>query len=300
MRGECMETHPLEARRVVEFARAKVNLTLHVRGKRLDGYHELESLVMFADFGDELTISSAFEDDMRVLGPFAGAIDGDNLVFKAKTALAEWLKVSMTGRFVLTKNIPVAAGLGGGSSDAAAAIRGLLRLHSPDIDATAIPSNITAKVGADVPVCLFQKAAWMRGIGEHVTATASDCKLPILLVNPGVKLATRDVFNTLNADPYKSHSPTESMPIDWVCAETAVRRLSSGRNDLEAPAALLQPVIREVLQALNEMDDCLLSRLSGSGPTCFGIFRTLAAANRAQTELRTDQPNWWSVATTLS
>lgn len=288
------------ANSICEAARAKVNLTLHMKGKRRDGYHELESLVVFADVSDELVFTPASEDRLGLEGPFAGLVDGENLVLKAKRAFASWLGVTVSGDFLLKKNIPVAAGLGGGSSDAAATIRALLKAYDRDEDTKTFIRQ-SAAIGADVPVCLQNSAAWMCGLGERVTPVSGLTPLPALLVNPGIKLSTAAVFKTLNAKPLQPEEAGDppSFP-GWRNPQEAAVWLNEGRNDLEAPAIALEPAVKKVLDALRRLDDCMLSRLSGSGPTCFGIFLSQDAAAEAAGEMRRSYPNWWVQATTLS
>ncbi len=290
----------LVAGSVCETARAKVNLTLHIKGKRPDGYHELESLVVFADVCDELVFTPASDDSLSLEGPFAGLVDGENLVLKTKRAVATWLGIAIGGHFRLTKNIPVAAGLGGGSSDAAATIRALLQA----CDSTANAKDFlkqSAAIGADVPVCLQNSAAWMCGLGERVTPVTGLTPLPAILVNPRIKLSTAAVFKTLNAKPLQ---PEESGPppafAGWNDPQEAAAWLNEGRNDLEAPAIALEPAVERVLDTLRRLDGCLLSRLSGSGPTCFGIFSSQDAAGEAAREIERSCPKWWVQATTLS
>jgi 4-diphosphocytidyl-2-C-methyl-D-erythritol kinase len=286
---------------VREFARAKVNLTLHILGKRPDGYHELESLVVFADLCDELSFRPGPIDHLRLRGPFAGAVDGENLVFKAKRMAAAWLGRELLGDFELEKNIPVAAGLGGGSSDAAATIRILLEAYAASSEPDTLIEKVAA-IGADVPVCLYHRPAWMRGLGEHLTPAGNVAALPAVLVNPGVKLSTAAVFERLAAAPYEG-SGDNSLTLadrDFSTPEKAATSLAAGRNDLETPAAALEPAINEVLDALRKQEGCLLARLSGSGPTCFGLFPSEAAAGQAASEIVKDHPSWWSVATVLS
>jgi 4-diphosphocytidyl-2-C-methyl-D-erythritol kinase len=285
---------------VCETAPAKVNLTLHIKGKRSDGYHELESLVVFADVCDELVFTPASEDRLSLEGPFAGLVDGENLVLKAKRAVASWLGVAINGDFRLKKNIPVAAGLGGGSSDAAAAIRALLKVHHRAEDAKTFIKQ-SATIGADVPVCLQNSAAWMCGLGERVTPVSGLTPLPAILVNPRIKVSTAAVFKTLNAKPLQSDEagPPPVFP-GWKDPEEAAAWLNGGRNDLEAPAIALEPAVETVLGTIRDLKGCLLSRLSGSGPTCFGIFSSQDAAARAASEIARSYPNWWVQATTLS
>jgi 4-diphosphocytidyl-2-C-methyl-D-erythritol kinase len=283
-----------------EKARAKVNLTLHVKGKRDDGYHELESLVVFAGVSDELTFSPSDRDSLVLTGPFAAAVDGENLVLRAKRSVADWLGKEISGAFSLRKNIPVAAGLGGGSSDAAAVIRSLLRIYGGSSTVTDLAAK-AASIGADVPVCLRQRAAWMRGLGERVEPVTAVSALPAILVNPMLKLPTASVFGKLNAGRY-ALDRTEKSPIAtvWSTPDEAAAELSRGRNDLEGPAIALRPEVHGVLETIRGLEGCLLARLSGSGPTCFGLFPSEDSAKNAAAVIETYQPHWWVAATTLS
>lgn len=282
-------------------ARAKINLTLHVKGKRPDGYHELESLVVFADVCDELSFAPALEDSLTIEGPFANALEGENLIFKAKRAVASWLGQDIAGAFRLEKHIPVAAGLGGGSSDAAAAVRLLLDFHAEAARDTVAPSRC-AEIGADVPVCFYHRAAWMRGLGERVTPAEGLIPLPAVLVNPRIKLSTAEVFKKLSAARFLPGDETAEppFPTDWDDPETAATALLGHRNDLEAPAIALEPAVDTVLETLRTLEGCLLARLSGSGPTCFGLFRSVALAAQAASDLAKARPGWWVVPTVLS
>jgi 4-diphosphocytidyl-2-C-methyl-D-erythritol kinase len=283
-----------------EQARAKVNLTLHILGKRPDGYHELESLVVFADLCDELSFRPASEDRLSAEGSFAEAIDGENLIFKAKRIVADWLGREIQGEFHLKKNIPVAAGLGGGSSDAAAAIRLLLGAYST-LGADGFIERAAA-VGADVPVCLYNRAAWMRGLGERVTPAANLASLPAILVNPRIKVSTAEVFRRLGAPPYRPQeaprSPLENA--DLCDPVKAAALLKDGRNDLEKPAIAIEPAVDSTLAAIRQQEGCLLARLSGSGPTCFGLFATEEIARKAANAVAQAHPTWWTQAVTLS
>jgi 4-diphosphocytidyl-2-C-methyl-D-erythritol kinase len=249
---------------------------------------------------DELVFTPASKDRLSLEGPFAGLVDGENLVLKAKRAFASWLGVTVSGDFRLKKNIPVAAGLGGGSSDAAAAIRALLKVYDKDENAKTFIRQ-SAAIGADVPVCLQNSAAWICGLGERVTPVSGLTPLPALLVNPRIKLSTAAVFKTLNAKPLQPEEagPPPSFP-GWSNPREAAVWLNEGRNDLELPAIALEPAVKKVLDALGHLDGCMLSRLSGSGPTCFGIFLSQNAAAEAENEMRRSYPNWWVQATTLS
>lgn len=285
---------------LVDHAPAKVNLTLRVLARRADGYHELESLVVFADFGDRLSFSRGGDLALTVRGPRAAAAGAgdDNLVRKAARALAARRPGLALGAFDLDKRLPVAAGLGGGSSDAAAALRlvaeanGIAR-DDPDLYAAA------RATGADVPVCLDPRPRIMRGIGERLLPPLSLPLLPAVLVNPGVSLPTKAVFAG-----WKPASASAA-PLD----EAALRKLTSGRdllqlvaeqtNDLEPPAMVLQPSVAEVLADLRGLASCALARMSGSGATCFGLFATSEQAAAAETVLSASHPDWWVKATTF-
>ncbi len=284
-----------------ERARAKINLTLHVLGKRADGYHELDSLVVFADLCDELSFTPAPDDHLSMEGPFAGAVDGENLILKAKRAVSGWLGREIHGDFRLDKHIPVAAGLGGGSSDAAATLRILLRAYGDPASAERFIEKAAA-VGADVPVCLYNRAAWMRGLGERVTPAANVTALPAILVNPRIKVSTAEVFKRLNAAPYRPDEiPASPLPgADFSTPEKAAASLMHGRNDLEPPAVAIEPAVERALEAIRRQEGCLLARLSGSGPTCFGLFLTREAAKLAAEAVGREHSGWWVMPVTLS
>ncbi len=282
------------------FAPAKVNLTLHVLGRRPDGYHEIESLVAFADVGDKLTLGSSARLELAVHGPTAGAAGSDesNLVLKAARALAREVDGLHSGTFVLDKQLPVAAGLGGGSSDAAAALR-LLAQHNGLKPGDRRLYEAARATGADVPVCLDPRARMMRGVGEILSEPVMLPELPAVLINPGVAVPTKDVFAALAAPPLASSSePDDFISID-ADAASLVSVLTARRNDLETPAIRLQAIIADVIEALGGSPDCLLARMSGSGATCFGLFGSIGAAGEAAQRLQADHPGWWVRATTL-
>jgi len=278
---------------LTDFAPAKVNLTLRVLGRRPDGYHELESLVVFAEAGDRLTLSPDEELSLAVDGPTAAAAGSDesNLVLRAARALAARVPGLRVGRFTLDKLLPVAAGLGGGSSDAAAALRLLARANAlaPDdprvIDAARV-------VGADVPVCLDPRARIMRGIGERLSPPLALDPLAAVLVNPGVAVATRDVFVALNAGP----AAADGGVAEDVSLSAVDALIVHGVNDLQAPAIALQPVIADVLAALSACGGCRLARMSGSGATCFALYESQDAASAAAAALKAEHPSWWVAA----
>jgi 4-diphosphocytidyl-2-C-methyl-D-erythritol kinase len=273
---------------LTEPAQAKVNLFLHVIGRRADGYHLLDSLAVFTEVGDTLAVTAADALSLAVEGPFAAglAAEADNLVLRAARALAADSGIAPHGRLVLHKNLPVASGIGGGSADAAAALRLLCRLWRIAPDAAAL-TRIAAGLGADVPVCLASRASRMGGIGERLDPAPSLPDCAIALINPGVALATADVFRARQG----AWSAAAVLPGAWPNAAAMAADLGVLRNDLEPAAIGLQPVIGDVLAALAGMGGCLLARMSGSGATCFGLFADAGAAARAAEELR--RPGWW-------
>ena len=288
-----------------EKAPAKINLTLRVLGRRADGYHELESLVAFAGVGDALTFAPGGALTLAVSGPTAQAAgdNADNLVLKAARALAERIAGLTLGGFALSKRLPVAAGLGGGSADAAAALRLLARANGVALDDPRLMQAAQA-TGSDVPVCLDPKPRLMRGVGDVLSAPPDLPRLFAVLVNPGVAVSTRDVFAGLNlaSGPASggASSPAPLVLEGWGGEPTAfVAALAKERNDLEAPAIELEPAIANVLAVLQALPDCRLARMSGSGATCFGLFPTNAAAAAAARTLRVGYPQWWVRATVL-
>lgn len=284
-----------------ETAPAKINLTLRVTGRRGDGYHELCSLVCFADQGDALRLADSSELGLSVAGETAAQAGdvSDNLVLKAARALQSHIPGLKTGHFHLTKRLPVAAGLGGGSADAAAALRLLSRRNEI---APSDPRLMQAAraTGADVPVCLDPRPRVMRGIGEILSGPLALPALDAVLVNPRLPCPTGPVFQALRGfstgeDPVAALFEKTGAPEKAALIE-ALRR---SENDLEAPALALVPVIGNVLSALRGTGGCLLSRMSGSGATCFGLFETADAAEAAAMALRSRYPDWWVERTTL-
>jgi len=269
-----------------EKAPAKVNLTLRVLGRRADGYHEIESLVAFAGVGDAVTFRPGGALALAMSGPTAAAAGdvADNLVLKAARALAERVESLKLGRFTLSKRLPVSAGLGGGSADAAAALRLLARANRMTPDDPRLMQAARA-TGADVPVCLDPRARLMRGVGDILSDPLDLPRLFALLVNPGVAVATKDVFAALNVPSAKPAG--------------LLADITNGRNDLEGPAIELEPAIADVLAVLRKLPGCRLARMSGSGATCFGLFDSTRAASAAARTLRVGYPAWWTRATVL-
>jgi len=280
----------------VEQAWAKINLTLQIVGRRPDGYHELESLVVFAEVGDVLKIEAAGNLSLCVDGPFAPGLasEDDNLVLRAAQALAERAGVAPAASVTLTKNLPVASGIGGGSADAAAALRGLSRLWNITLPAVELEA-LALSLGADVPVCLRGEAAIMSGIGERLQPVPALPPLWLLLVNPGVAVPTAQVFAARDGG-FSAVAEPRLPPlglaafIDWLAARP---------NDLQAPACRQAPEVVAALAALDEFDDCLLVRMSGSGATCFGLFENENSARQAAEALAVQHPDWWVVPALL-
>jgi len=274
-----------------EKAPAKVNLTLRVLGRRDDGYHEIESLVAFAGEGDALTFTPGNALALTVSGPTASAAGDttDNLVLKAARALAEHIRGLNVGSFALSKRLPVAAGLGGGSADAAAALRLLARANGLALDDPRL-MEAARVTGADVPVCVDPRPRLMRGIGEILSAPLDLPKLPAVLVNPGVAVPTREVFGALNLKPGNVRAGEAGSPAS---PSELMELIAQGRNDLELPAIELQPVIAKVLSVLRGLPGATLARMSGSGATCFALFKTDAAATAGARTLRVGYPDWW-------
>ncbi len=286
---------------LIERAHAKVNLTLRVNCRRADGYHDLESLVAFASAADLLTLTPGPALSLRVEGPTAAAAgDGDgNLVLKAARELAAGIPHLASGAFHLEKRLPVAAGLGGGSSDAAAALRLLARANGLALDDARV-LDAARRIGSDVPVCLESRARAMRGAGELLGPQLNLPPLFAVLVNPGVGVSTPQVFARLGLQPGEVHgfgkppAFADGMPFDAMIAA-----LRKGRNDLEDAAIFDAPAISHVLAVIAAAPGCRLARMSGSGATCFGLFATRSGAIRAARVIRRDNRNWWATAVLL-
>ncbi|HEY5126853.1 MAG TPA: 4-(cytidine 5'-diphospho)-2-C-methyl-D-erythritol kinase [Bradyrhizobium sp.] len=289
-----------------EDGRAKVNLTLRVVGRRADGYHELESVVAFADCADRLSLTPGPKLDLKTTGPLAQACGdtADNLVLKAAQRLGERVPDLRLGEFILDKVLPVAAGIGGGSADAAAALRLLARANGLSLDDARL-IEVAQLIGADVPVCLASRACVMTGVGESLLPLALP-KMPCVMVNPRVPVATKDVFKALglrNSELLVGATDViraTAWPERGASVEDWVEVLAESSNDLEAPATRLQPVIGQVLSALSATDGAWLARMSGSGATCFAIYENTAEAHRASQKIQRDHPGWWVHAGVLS
>ena len=279
---------------VNERAHAKINLALHIIGRREDGYHELDSIVAFAGVADVLTIAPADSLTLNITGPFAGALprDGTISVLSAWRLLDDFSRQQGSplapAKFHLEKNLPVASGIGGGSADAAAALRGLIRLFDIPVSEQDL-SGLALQLGADVPVCLMEKSSRMRGIGEIIEPTAMELPGGIVLVNPRIATPTSRVFESLNLQRGQSFG----------AGIGNIHDIQSWRNDLTVPAVALVPEIADVIGSLNFQPDTICSRMSGSGATSFGLFESLGKAQIAADSIAKKHPNWWIVATTL-
>ena len=271
-------------------APAKINLALHVTGQRADGYHELDTLVAFGPAYDVVHVTAATTNSLEISGQEASglAAGGDNLILRA--ALAAGLG---TAAFRLEKNLPVASGIGGGSADAAAAVRGLLALYgganSPRADQVDGLAERLLGLGADIPMCLVPQSLRAQGIGEVLTPLALP-PMGCVLVNPHVQISTPDVFKSLTQ---KSNPPLPEVVPGFATPQEAISWLAGQRNDLQDAAAAGAPVILEVLDALRSQTGCGLARMSGSGATCFGLFADAEMAQQAALELAAVHPEWW-------
>lgn len=267
---------------MTEFAPAKLNLALHVTGQRADGYHLLDSLVVFAAAGDQLRLEPG-PLSLGIDGPFAAGLSPDENLCLDAARLA-----GMEARITLTKNLPVASGLGGGSADAAAVLRGLARMGAP---LPAAPEGL----GADVPVCLAGRPARMRGVGEQISPLPELPDLHLVLINPRQPVSTPEVFRGLAR---KDNPPLPDLPGRFDLAGL-IGYLALCRNDLEEPAMALCPAIAKVLRALED-EGALLARMSGSGASCFGIFDSARAAGLAAYRIGASYEDWWITATGLA
>lgn len=272
-----------------EFAPAKINLALHVLGRRMDGYHELDSVVAFADVGDELTFAPSDVTTLSVDGAFSSEVPATsgNLVLKAYAALKQHGNIPAVTMH-LKKNLPAASGMGGGSADAAAALRALIRMFDLRIESGTL-RNIALSLGADVPVCLHGKACRMQGVGEIITPLERLPAPAILLVNPRQPCGTAKVFRTMALKPGDVAGSVLNLsePAAW-------------RNDMENAALQVLPVIGDVLTSLRTLPNAQAVRMSGSGATCFALFDTRAMANEAASQFRVQQPHWWAAAAGLN
>lgn len=289
-------------RTVERLAPAKVNLFLHLLGRRADGYHLLESLFVFADYGDVVTLTAAETFEFSLKGPFAHALkadvlsDEDNIMVKAMRLLEDHVGLDLSDlHMTLEKNLPVAAGIGGGSADAAAtllALNDFWQLHVPMDDLMALG----AKLGADVPPCLMGRSAMVRGIGDDVTPVGDLPPLYVVLVNPLKGVSTPEVFKRFKAEGASFQRPLQDLPQ----GEEWQGFIGNQLNALEGPALAVLPEIADVLGALGRSAGCRLARMSGSGATCFGLYANRQEAEAAAVTLLRENPSWWVRAMVLA
>lgn len=290
-----MTQSPEDTGTITVMAPAKINLCLHICGRRDDGYHLLDSLVVFAGVGDRISVTADADISLVITGPFGAALAGesDNLVLRAVRLLKAKHAIATGARITLEKNLPVASGIGGGSADAAATLMACGRLW--DVDPTQLDDReVAASLGADVPVCLRAIPAFMGGIGEIIDAAPALPDAWLVLVNPGEPLSTKAVFTALRG---RFSAPmTRAGLADLADAKALTDVMQHAHNDLMAPARELLPSVNTVLEALAQTPGCLLARLSGSGPTCFGVFGDANSAQNAAAALTAAQPCWWAAA----
>ncbi|WP_417828500.1 4-(cytidine 5'-diphospho)-2-C-methyl-D-erythritol kinase [Thalassospira sp.] len=278
-------------------APAKVNLFLHVTGKRDDGYHLLESLVCFTASGDVLSGEMRNDDKitLSITGPMASDLSSekidDNLVMRAARLLQGTCAPDRGADLILDKRLPIASGIGGGSADAAAALRLLIDMWQIDIDPKSL-SDLALSLGADVPVCLHGRTCLMTGIGENITELPDLPDVPVVLINPGKAVSTPEIFKA-RADEGFSPAGAWETERTFTSAASLADALSECGNDLTLPASGILPEICDVLNALAREEGCLMARMSGSGATCFGIYDTSEQADRAAHAIAIRNPEWW-------
>lgn len=286
---------------LTEHALAKVNLTLDVLGRRADGYHELESLVVFAaDVHDVITLDSDAPSRVSIAGPYAERISGNNLVAAALALLQRLTPNEPIGALHLDKHLPIAAGIGGGSADAAAVLRVVQSAYQHVLewrDLTAVAKQL----GSDVPVCFANRASVMTGTGEHLQPAVIPAACAIVLVNPQTQVPadkTARIFKSLAAPEY-AETASIKPTLNFADIAAMVNYMTSRRNDLEAVATTIIPTIADVIDALMSTDSCRIARMSGAGPTCFGLFDTMESATDAAKTLSSLHASWWIKASRL-
>ncbi|AIL65647.1 4-diphosphocytidyl-2-C-methyl-D-erythritol kinase [Rickettsiales bacterium Ac37b] len=281
-------------------AKAKINLFLHVTSRTENNYHNLESIVAFAnDIYDIISIKSSNSLYLTMDGPFSSSLSAtDNLILKAAFCLQNYTNTSYGAHIHLTKNIPVAAGLGGGSSDAAAVLKLLNNFWKLDITDFTL-YNICAKLGSDIPICYYGKYSYFSGKGEIITPIETTCpKIYALLINPLIATSTQAVFYNLREEEFSK--PFSNRPQSFLHLLELIEFLKIQKNDLEKSAIRLVPEINDIINVLNSQNGCILSRMSGSGATCFGLFTSLEEAKHALTTIQKHHGNWWSDVTLLT
>ena len=286
-------SHGSHTDNITYMARAKINLDLLITGRRADGYHLLNSLVVFADYGDEISVKPAQKITLNITGPFAAGLDAleDNLVLKAARLLQDKFDIQVGADIELVKNLPVSSGIGGGSADAAATLHALLNLWQISCNASAL-DELTLSLGADVPVCMASTTMLMTGVGEILCPVFLKFPLFLLLVNPGVSVSTAAIFKA-RADRKMPFSPSRTLSGDIGTVDQLKDILDLTRNDLARDAGLLEPDIGKVLKYIGKKDHCIHAAMSGSGATCFGIFSDLEAAKSQADIIGCNFPDWW-------
>ncbi|MCF6214558.1 MAG: 4-(cytidine 5'-diphospho)-2-C-methyl-D-erythritol kinase [Emcibacter sp.] len=277
--------------KISRLARAKINLDLLITGRREDGYHLLDSLVVFAEYGDEISVLASDEISLGIIGPFATELIGlkDNIILKAARALQKKFNITKGAEITLVKNLPVSSGIGGGSADAAAAIHALIELWQISVTATDL-DEILLSLGADLPVCMASQTMHMTGMGEKLTPITINFPVFLCLVNPGVAVSTSDIFKGRTK---RIFSNPRKLPLTIEDQSQLQEILNAAGNDLEGEAGAINPVIDKVIAQIKTSDDCLFAGMSGSGATCFGIFSSEEAARRVAGNINSASPNWW-------
>jgi 4-diphosphocytidyl-2-C-methyl-D-erythritol kinase len=269
---------------IVEFAPAKINLALHILGRRSDGYHLLDSVVVFADIADRISLEPADNTSLSISGPFSAGLAADqtNIVLRAERQMRQLDETLPRFAITLEKNLPVASGIGGGSADAAATLRAMLcHIKNPPVSFHERLANVALSLGADVPVCLNNQPSRMQGIGEFISSIRPSLPQNILLVNPCLPLATKDVFTAMKPSDFQGKPQLDpDVPESW-------------RNDLANAAITLLPEIANVLAAIRSEPAFKLSNMSGSGATCFGLSENRQAVEKAAQRMQRSHPTWW-------
>ena len=279
------------------FAPAKINLYLHVTGCRSDGYHLLDSLMVFANVGDRIEVRASGHLSLEISGPFSRGLSAgeDNLVLRAARCLAESADVEPRAAIRLTKNLPVASGIGGGSADCAATLRALIQHWNLELTNQDL-HRLALSLGADIPACLQSRTCYLGGIGDELTPALSLPQVHLVLVNPAVSISTPDIFRARTA-PFSRSARLKGVEISSVSPEDLANTLSTRHNDLTDPAVAYAPEVADVLSALAISNGNLLARMSGSGATCFGLYGNIETATVAAERLQKNHPNWWIKAT---
>ncbi|VAW01556.1 4-diphosphocytidyl-2-C-methyl-D-erythritol kinase [hydrothermal vent metagenome] len=279
---------------ITRLARAKINLDLLITGRREDGYHLLDSLVVFADIGDQISVRPSDKLSLNISGPFAPALSGeqDNIILRAARGLRDKFNIQQAAEIDLVKNLPVSSGIGGGSADAAAVMMALMALWQLSDKETEL-NDLALSLGADVPVCLASKTMQMSGVGEILRPVTINFPMFLLLVNPGVSLSTAEIFKT-RAKREVDFSQSRTLPDTITNLTELTDIIGESGNDLEYDACAARPEIRKLLAHIKQVDDCIFTGMSGSGATCFGIFPAYGAAKAAANDIFRHFPHWWA------